>query len=58
MIDRLVFKQDYVGYLNHQRTHLYVHDLEAKTTIQITDRTKLRLAIMATAPPRMIAEMM
>ena len=28
------------------------------TTIQITDRTKLRLAIMATAPPRMIAEMM
>ncbi|MCH2468546.1 MAG: S9 family peptidase [Gemmatimonadetes bacterium] len=37
MIDRLVFKQDYVGYLNHQRTHLYVHDLEAKTTIQITD---------------------
>ena len=37
VIDRLVFKQDYVGYLNHQRTHLYVHDLEAKTTIQITD---------------------
>ncbi len=37
VIDRLQFKQDYVGYLNRQRTHLYVHDLEAKTTIQITD---------------------
>ena len=37
VIDRLKFKQDYVGYLNRQRTHLYVHDLGAKTTIQITD---------------------
>ncbi len=37
VIDRLRFKQDYVGYINRQRTHLYVHDLEAKTTIQITD---------------------
>ena len=37
VIDQLVFKQDYVGYQNRQRTHLYVHDLEAKTTIQITN---------------------
>jgi dipeptidyl aminopeptidase/acylaminoacyl peptidase len=36
VIDRLIFKQDYVGYLNRQRSHLYVHDLESKTTIQIT----------------------
>jgi dipeptidyl aminopeptidase/acylaminoacyl peptidase len=38
VIDQLIFKQDYVGYLNRQRTHLYVHDLETETTIQITDR--------------------
>ena len=37
VIDRLMFKQDYVGYLNRQRTHLYVHDLESETTIQLTD---------------------
>ncbi|MBD3854534.1 MAG: S9 family peptidase, partial [Acidobacteria bacterium] len=37
VIDQLIFKQDYVGYLNRQRTHLYVHDLETDTTIQITD---------------------
>jgi len=37
VIDQLIFKQDYVGYLNRQRSHLYVHDLETKTTIQITD---------------------
>jgi Tol biopolymer transport system component len=38
VIDQLVFKQDYVGYLPPpQRSHLYVHDLAAKTTIQITD---------------------
>jgi dipeptidyl aminopeptidase/acylaminoacyl peptidase len=37
VIDQLKFKEDYVGYLNRQRAHLYVHDLEAKTTIQITN---------------------
>jgi dipeptidyl aminopeptidase/acylaminoacyl peptidase len=37
VIDRLMFKQDYVGYLNRRRTHLYVHDLESETTIQLTD---------------------
>ncbi len=37
VIDRLMFKQDYVGYLNRQRTHLFVHDLESESTIQLTD---------------------
>jgi len=36
VIDRLQFKQDYVGYLNRLRAHLYVFDLETKTTMQIT----------------------
>jgi len=37
VIDDLIFKQDYVGYIDHVPTHLYVHDLESKTTIQLTD---------------------
>ena len=37
VIDDLIFKQDYVGYIKHRPTHLYVHDPEAETTIQITD---------------------
>ena len=37
VIDQLIFKQDYVGYLNNQHSHLYVHDLKSKKTIQITD---------------------
>ncbi len=37
VIDQLIFKQDYVGYLNPQRSHLYVHDLESEKIIQITD---------------------
>jgi len=36
VIDRLQFKEDYQGYLNRLRTHLYVFDLETKTTVQIT----------------------
>jgi dipeptidyl aminopeptidase/acylaminoacyl peptidase len=36
VIDRLQFKRDYVGYLDHRRTHLYVLDLEDKGLIQIT----------------------
>ncbi len=36
-IDRLQFKQDYVGYITGDRhTHLYVFDLRTKTTTQIT----------------------
>lgn len=36
VIDRLQFKQDYEGYLNRLRAHLYVFDLETKATVQIT----------------------
>jgi len=36
VIDRLKFKEDYVGYLNRLRTHLYVFDLETKGLVQIT----------------------
>lgn len=36
VIDRLQFKQDYIGYLDHRRTHLYVFDVESKTMTQIT----------------------
>jgi len=37
VIDDLIFKQDYVGYIKHRPTHLYVHDLESQTTMQLTD---------------------
>ncbi len=37
VINDLIFKQDYVGYIKHRPTHLYVHNLETGTTIQITD---------------------
>jgi len=36
VIDRLQMKRDYVGYLDHRRTHLYMFDLADKTTRQIT----------------------
>jgi dipeptidyl aminopeptidase/acylaminoacyl peptidase len=36
VIDRLKFKEDYVGYLNRLRAHLYVYNLETKATVQIT----------------------
>ena len=36
VIDRLQIKEDYEGYLNRLRAHLYVHDLETKATVQIT----------------------
>jgi dipeptidyl aminopeptidase/acylaminoacyl peptidase len=36
VIDRLQFKLDEVGYLDHRRTHLYVFDLAAKSLTQIT----------------------
>jgi dipeptidyl aminopeptidase/acylaminoacyl peptidase len=36
VIDRLQFKQDYIGYLDRRRTHLYVFDVESKATTQIT----------------------
>jgi dipeptidyl aminopeptidase/acylaminoacyl peptidase len=36
VIDRLHFKEDTVGYLDHRRTHLYTFDLARKTLTQIT----------------------
>ena len=36
VIDRLQFKDDYVGYLNRQRAHLHVFDVETKASVQVT----------------------
>src|SRR5947207_8504292 len=36
VIDRLQFKRDTVGYLDRRRTHLYLLDIAAKSTRQIT----------------------
>ena len=36
VVDRLHFKEDYVGYLNRLRAHLYVYDVETKASVQIT----------------------
>ena len=36
VVDRLQFKQDYVGYLDRRRTHLYVFDTASEELVQIT----------------------
>ncbi|HEY1423253.1 MAG TPA: S9 family peptidase [Candidatus Acidoferrum sp.] len=36
VVDRLQFKQDTIGYLDRRRTHLYVFDVAAKSSIQVT----------------------
>ena len=36
VIDRLQFKEDIVGYLDHRRDHLYVFDVASKKTAQLT----------------------
>jgi len=36
VIDRLQFKEDTVGYLDHRRTHLYVFDVTSKKSTQLT----------------------
>jgi len=36
VIDRLQFKQDYAGYLDSRRTHLYVFDVDSKQVLQVT----------------------
>jgi len=36
VIDRLQFKEDYEGYLNRLRAHLYVFNVETKASVQIT----------------------
>src|SRR6202034_3580296 len=36
VIDRLQFKQDRIGYLDHRRSHLYIFDVASKALRQIT----------------------
>ena len=36
IIDRLQFKEDEIGYLDHRRTHLYVFDVATRKMIQAT----------------------
>ena len=36
VIDRLLFKEDTVGYLDRRRTHLYVFDIAAKSLEQVS----------------------
>jgi len=36
VIDRYIFKEDEIGYLDHRRKHLYVFDLASKSLTQIT----------------------
>jgi len=36
VIDRLQFKQDTVGYLDHRRDHLFLFDVASKKVTQIT----------------------
>jgi dipeptidyl aminopeptidase/acylaminoacyl peptidase len=36
IVDRLQFKRDTIGYLDHRRTHLYIFDLTAKSFTQVT----------------------
>ena len=36
MIDRIQFKEDYTGYLDRRRDHIYVYDIESKELTQVT----------------------
>ncbi len=36
VIDRLQFKEDYTGYLDRYRAHVYVVDLESRAPVQVT----------------------
>ena len=36
VVDRLQIKDDYVGYLNRLRSHLYIFDVDTRATVQIT----------------------
>jgi dipeptidyl aminopeptidase/acylaminoacyl peptidase len=36
VVDRLQFKEDYIGYLDHRRDHFYVFDIESRVMTQIT----------------------
>ena len=36
VIDRIQFKEDYTGYLDRRRDHIYVYDIESKRLTQVT----------------------
>lgn len=36
VVDRLTFKADYTGYLDHRRNHIYVYDIESAELTQLT----------------------
>jgi len=36
VVDRLQFKEDYIGYLDHRRDHFYVFDIDSRVMTQIT----------------------
>jgi len=36
VIDRIQFKEDYTGYLDRRREHIYVYDIESKKLTQVT----------------------
>jgi dipeptidyl aminopeptidase/acylaminoacyl peptidase len=36
VIDRIQFKEDYTGYLDRRRDHIYVYDIESKELAQVT----------------------
>jgi dipeptidyl aminopeptidase/acylaminoacyl peptidase len=36
VIDRIQFKEDYTGYLDRRRDHIYVYDIESKKLTQVT----------------------
>jgi dipeptidyl aminopeptidase/acylaminoacyl peptidase len=36
VIDRIQFKEDYTGYLDRRRDHIYVYDIESKGLTQVT----------------------
>jgi dipeptidyl aminopeptidase/acylaminoacyl peptidase len=36
VIDRLQFKEDYTGYLDHRRNHVFVYDVASKKLTQVT----------------------
>ena len=36
VVDRLQFKEDYTGYLDHRRNHVFVYDIESKKLTQVT----------------------
>jgi len=36
VVDRIQFKEDYTGYLDRRRNHIYIYDLETEKLTQVT----------------------